>query len=441
MQRAESEIEQAEDGLRAGARRPACQAALGSVPGSRGRRLSAARGVLYPVGMPVPSACLGEQSQGHGRAAPCRAPDHLRHLHPRRARRRGGLRQGLAAVARHRRARPRPRRPAVLAADVGAAEPRRGAGGDLARPPRRGTGPARAVQPARRGRPADRPRRLRHEGRSGGDDVRAGATRPPSAKCACASSASPTRSPRRSRTCRPTRWWREGFRGDFAITGEPTDMHIGIEAKGVLALRLSVSGRRRTAPRPGWATTRSSRRVDVFRAIESLPFSRESLGPVRPPLDQPGTDPGRGRAQQGPRHLLDRRRRALPARAGRRRDPRAGARAGRRRGACATFIRPPASVSRTDPYVGALREAVGRSTRGEVLSVGRDGASDAVAFLDAGIPAVEFGPVGGGSPRPGRVGVDLLAGALPPGARRLRAPSCPPHCEAPRRCARAEGER
>jgi succinyl-diaminopimelate desuccinylase len=30
------------------------------------------------------------------------------------------------------------------------------------------------------------------------------------------------------------------------------------------------------------------------------------------------------------------------------------------------------------------------------MSVGRDGASDAAAFIGAGIPAVEFGPVGGG---------------------------------------------
>jgi succinyl-diaminopimelate desuccinylase len=28
--------------------------------------------------------------------------------------------------------------------------------------------------------------------------------------------------------------------------------------------------------------------------------------------------------------------------------------------------------------------------------VGRDGASDAICFIGAGIPAVEFGPVGGG---------------------------------------------
>jgi len=53
-------------------------------------------------------------------------------------------------------------------------------------------------------------------------------------------------------------------------------------------------------------------------------------------------------------------------------------------------------VSRADPYVRALRDAVASSTRGEVMSVGRDGASDAAAFIQAGIPAVEFGPQGAG---------------------------------------------
>ena len=32
----------------------------------------------------------------------------------------------------------------------------------------------------------------------------------------------------------------------------------------------------------------------------------------------------------------------------------------------------------------------------ETMSVGRDGASDAICFIGAGVPAVEFGPVGGG---------------------------------------------
>ena len=47
---------------------------------------------------------------------------------------------------------------------------------------------------------------------------------------------------------------------------------------------------------------------------------------------------------------------------------------------------------------GATRpgDVVGRLTSGESMSVGRDGASDAVSFLRAGVPAVEFGPTGSG---------------------------------------------
>ena len=59
-------------------------------------------------------------------------------------------------------------------------------------------------------------------------------------------------------------------------------------------------------------------------------------------------------------------------------------------------MRAPAYVSRANPYVVALVDAVGRLTQGESMSVGRDGASDAISFLKAGIPAVEFGPTGAG---------------------------------------------
>ena len=61
-----------------------------------------------------------------------------------------------------------------------------------------------------------------------------------------------------------------------------------------------------------------------------------------------------------------------------------------------TFIFPPAHVSRSNPYVRALCDTVGPGNDGASVSVGRDGASDAVSFLRAGIPAVEFGPSGAG---------------------------------------------
>ena len=51
-----------------------------------------------------------------------------------------------------------------------------------------------------------------------------------------------------------------GYLGDFAITGEPTDMLIGVQAKGVLLLRLDVRGRSAhgSTPTPSSRTTSST---------------------------------------------------------------------------------------------------------------------------------------------------------------------------------------
>ena len=67
-----------------------------------------------------------------------------------------------------------------------------------------------------------------------------------------------------------------GLGGDFAITGEPTNLHIGVEAKGVLAMMIEVHGRAAHSSTPWLGDNAVLKAVDVFRAIESLPFSRES---------------------------------------------------------------------------------------------------------------------------------------------------------------------
>src|SRR5438128_1581677 len=60
------------------------------------------------------------------------------------------------------------------------------------------------------------------------------------------------------------------------------------------------------------------------------------------------------------------------------------------------FRRAPAMVDRENPYVRALAASISDWTPEDRVSIGRDGASDANSFLDAGVPAVEFGPIGGG---------------------------------------------
>ena len=58
----------------------------------------------------------------------------------------------------------------------------------------------------------------------------------------------------------------------------------------------------RTARRPWEGDNAIIKAFDVFRTIESLPFSRRVLRAVRPAVDQPRPDLGRRRAQQGPGH-------------------------------------------------------------------------------------------------------------------------------------------
>jgi succinyl-diaminopimelate desuccinylase len=186
-----------------------------------------------------------------------------------------------------------------------------------------------------------------------------------------------------------------GYRGDFALTGEPTDLHIGIQAKGVLAVRAVVSGVAAHGSTPWLGDNAILKAHDAFRRIETLPFSRESSDLFdRPSINLARIEGGDAFNKVPDRCTMDVDIRYLPTQ-----DPGeilAQIRAIPDLEVLKCFTRSPAVVSRSNPYVRALREGIGRSIEGEALSIGRDGASDAISFLEAGIPAVEFGPVGAG---------------------------------------------
>ncbi|HEX2015280.1 MAG TPA: M20/M25/M40 family metallo-hydrolase [Solirubrobacteraceae bacterium] len=186
-----------------------------------------------------------------------------------------------------------------------------------------------------------------------------------------------------------------GLRGDFVITGEPTDLHIGVEAKGVLAVTVEVVGRAAHGSTPWLGDNAILKAHDAFRRIETLPFSRKSSELFdRPSINLARIHGGDAFNKVPDSCVMDVDIRYLP---GQDQDEiLAQIQAIPDLEVVRCFTRVPAIVARTNPYVLALREAVGRSIQGEALSVGRDGASDAGSFLAAGMPAVEFGPVGGG---------------------------------------------
>jgi succinyl-diaminopimelate desuccinylase len=187
----------------------------------------------------------------------------------------------------------------------------------------------------------------------------------------------------------------QGYTGDFAITGEPTDLHIGVQAKGVLAMRIEVTGKSAHGSTPWLGDNAVLKAIDVFRQIESLPFSRESSEF----FDRPSISLGRiigGDALNKVPDLcvMDVDVRYLPGQ-----DPErilGNVRSIPDVTVLKVFMRDPAIVERSNPYVQMLASAVAEGTPAERISVGRDGASDAISFIEAGVPAVEFGPEGAG---------------------------------------------
>jgi succinyl-diaminopimelate desuccinylase len=188
----------------------------------------------------------------------------------------------------------------------------------------------------------------------------------------------------------------QGYVGDFAITGEPTDLHVGVEAKGVLALRIEVTGTAAHGSTPWVGDNAIVKAIDVLRLIEALPFARESSDL----FDRPSINLGRilgGDALNKVPDLcaIDVDIRFLPGQ-----DPdeiMSAVNALPDARVVKTFRRQPALVQRENPFVQVLGRAVERvAPRPERISVGRHGSSDATCFLDAGIPAVEFGPEGDG---------------------------------------------
>jgi succinyl-diaminopimelate desuccinylase len=187
----------------------------------------------------------------------------------------------------------------------------------------------------------------------------------------------------------------EGHVGDFVICGEPTDLEIGVQSKGVLVLRIDVDGRAAHGSTPWLGENAILRALDLYQRILELPFSTGQSELFARPSINIGRISGGDVVNKVPDHCrIDVDIRYLPNQ-----DPDEVLRQVRSLGATAVtplYELPPAALDPREDHVRVLREAVRSSGGGDAPAVGRDGASDAVFFLARGIPSIEFGPAGGG---------------------------------------------
>lgn len=187
-----------------------------------------------------------------------------------------------------------------------------------------------------------------------------------------------------------------GHVGDFLITGEPTDFHIGIQAKGVLDLRITLRGKSAHGSRPWLGTNAVLLAYEHYKCIQKLPFAKERSDIFPSPSINMARIIGGDVINRVPdRCTYDLDIRYLPTQ-----DPEEIILQIRSIDLPAEvevlFSHEPTYVSRRNPFVEALREVAARHFHGNPVGVGRHGSSDVVYFQRADVPGVEFGPVGGG---------------------------------------------
>lgn len=188
-----------------------------------------------------------------------------------------------------------------------------------------------------------------------------------------------------------------GLVGDFVICGEPTDLHVGVQAKGVLDVRIEVEGRGAHGATPWLGVNAIERAMDIFDRLKLLPFAQESSRFYERPSINLGRISGGDRINQVPeRCVLDVDIRYLPEQPVERVREELMSLAVPGCRVTEMFRRPPAKVDVKNPFLLHLRDAARRHAIGDVQLVGRDGTNDGTYFLQRGIPSVEFGPVGSG---------------------------------------------
>ena len=212
---------------------------------------------------------------------------------------------------------------------------------------------------------------------------------------------------------------KHGYIGDFAITGEPTDMKIGVQAKGVLALRLLFEGRAAHGSTPWQGDNAVLKALHGFRRIEQMGWAQESSELFPRASVNLGRIMGGDALNKVPdRCVIDLDIRYLP-----------GQEPGKIQQEIASlpnvevrkvFHRRPIMVEATNPFVQLLAQAVEEGTPAPV-DLRR-------ARRDLGRDQLPRGRSAGGGvrphrcrpPRSGGVGINLFAGAVSQDARQLR---------------------
>lgn len=186
----------------------------------------------------------------------------------------------------------------------------------------------------------------------------------------------------------------KGYLGDFIICGEPTNMGIAIQSKGVLQLDFTVKGKSAHGSRPWEGMNAITKAIGLYEEILELPFAQESSDMFnRPSINlakiQGGTVynkvPDLCEMSLDIRYLPDQSTEDIIHQIQAITD------------ATVTVhnLNNPIKTKADNHYVQVLGESIKRVTQLEEVNIfGQHGSSDGQFFSEYGGSAIEFGPVG-----------------------------------------------
>ncbi|WP_324611555.1 M20 family metallopeptidase [Bacillus massiliglaciei] len=187
----------------------------------------------------------------------------------------------------------------------------------------------------------------------------------------------------------------QGYLGDFVICAEPTQLGIGLQAKGVLQLDLEIDGSPAHGSRPWEGINAIEKAYEIYQAILHLPFTKESTSLYAgPSVNLAKIKAGDAYNKVPDKCMISLDIRYLPGQSAEDIISEIKAVIGNQP-LHLHMASQPVQTKETDPFITMLRSAMKKKTQKKAAIFGQHGSADTVYFAKHGISAIEFGPSGG----------------------------------------------
>jgi succinyl-diaminopimelate desuccinylase len=185
----------------------------------------------------------------------------------------------------------------------------------------------------------------------------------------------------------------QGYRGDFVICSEPTQLGIALEAKGVIRLDIEIEGDPAHGSRPWEGVNAIEKAFEVHQKLLKLPFAKESSEFYPYPSINLAKITGGDVYNKVPekcvmsydiRYLPQQNHEEIIKQIENITDGEI----------IMNMFSKPLVTARDNPFILMLEPIVEKHTEDKAVFFGQHGSADTVFFANYGIPAIEFGPTG-----------------------------------------------